>query len=123
MKLGESTEDYLEAILILSQKLDYVRAIDICSYFGYARATVSIFLKQLKENNYVETDGRNHVFLTTTGKTIAQEVYERHRFLTKFFVSIGVSETIAASDACKVEHHVSPETFAALKEHFKDFDY
>lgn len=123
MKLGESTEDYLEAILILSQKIDCVRAIDICSYFGYARATVSISLKQLKEKNYVVVDEKKHITLTQTGESIAKEVYERHRFLTKFFISLGVNETIATSDACKVEHYVSTDTFKALKEHFKDFDY
>lgn len=120
MKLGESAEDYLESILVLSKELEYVRAIDICSYFGYARATVSVFLKQLKENAYVDIDDHNHITLTETGKEIAIKVYERHRFLTKFFVSIGVSEAVAASDACKVEHQVSNETFEALKEHFKD---
>lgn len=120
MKLGESAEDYLESILILSKELEYVRAIDICSYFGYARATVSVFLKQLKSNDYVEIDDHNHITLTAAGEEIANRIYERHRFLTKFFVSIGVPEAIAATDACKVEHQVSNETFSALKEHFKD---
>lgn len=118
MKLKEAGQDYLEAIHILSLKLDYVRAIDICSYFGYARPTVSIFLKQLKENNYIEIDNKNHISLTPEGKQIALETYERHLFLTEFFKSIGVSESVAASDACKVEHYVSPETFEALKKHF-----
>lgn len=120
MKLGESAEDYLESILTLSKKLDYVRAIDICSYFGYARATVSIFLKQLKQNNYIRIDEKNHITLTELGEEIASRTYERHLFLTKFFVSLGVPETIAASDACRVEHYVSAETFQAMKDHFKD---
>lgn len=120
MKLGESAQDYLESILILSKELDFVRAIDICSYFGYARATVSIFLKQLKENGYVIIDEHNHISLTNSGRKIAVEVYERHEFLRKFFSSLGVPEAIAAADACKVEHHVSPETFEAMKKHFKD---
>lgn len=123
MKIGEPAEDYLEAILVLSKELDFVRAIDVCSYFGYARATVSVFMKQLRENNLVNIDNHNHITLTPEGETIALRVYERHRFLTKFFTSIGVPDSIAAADACRVEHDVSNETFAALKEHFKDFDY
>lgn len=123
MKIGEPAEDYLEAILVLSKELDFVRAIDVCSYFGYARATVSVFMKQLRENNLVNIDNHSHITLTPEGETIALRVYERHRFLTKFFTSIGVPDSIAAADACRVEHDVSNETFAALKEHFKDFDY
>lgn len=121
MRLGESAQDYLESILVLSQKLTYVRAIDICSYFGYARATVSVFLKQLKAEDYIEIDAKKHITLTESGRAIANEVYERHRFLTQFFESIGVSKEVAAADACKVEHYVSKETFNAMKEHFRDF--
>lgn len=123
MKIGEPAEDYLEAILVLSKELDFVRAIDVCSYFGYARATVSVFMKQLRENNLVNIDDHNHITLTPEGESIALRVYERHLFLTKFFTSIGVPASIAAADACRVEHDVSNETFAALKEHFRDFDY
>lgn len=122
MKIGEPAEDYLEAILVLSKELDFVRAIDVCSYFGYARATVSVFMKQLRENNLVNIDDHNHITLTPEGESIALRVYERHLFLTKFFTSIGVPASIAAADACRVEHDVSNETFAALKEHFRDFD-
>lgn len=118
MQLKEAGQDYLEAILVLSKNLNHVRAIDICSYFGYARATVSLFLKQLKENNFVEIDEKNHITLTLEGRKIAEETYERHLFLTEFFKSIGVNEQVAAQDACKVEHYVSEETFNALKEHF-----
>lgn len=123
MKIGEPAEDYLEAVLVLSKELDFVRAIDVCSYFGYARATVSVFMKQLRENNLVNIDEHNHITLTPEGESIALRVYERHLFLTKFFTSIGVPASIAAADACRVEHDVSNETFAALKEHFRDFDY
>lgn len=123
MRLGESAQDYLEAIHILSEKLDYVRAIDICSYFGYARATVSVFLKQLKENEFIEIDEKKHITLTPSGEAVALDIYERHRFLTQFFVSLGIPENIAKEDACKIEHHVSDETFLAMKAHFKDFDF
>ena len=115
MKMQESAQDYLESILILSQTREYVRATDICNYFGYARATVSVFLKQLKENGYVEIDGKNHISLTSSGAEIAEEMYERHQFLTELFKRIGVPEDIAAQDACRIEHYVSKETFQALK--------
>lgn len=118
MKIKESGQDYLEAILILSHKQEIVRAIDICSYFGYARATVSVSLKHLKEEGFVDIGEHNHVFLTPKGKKEAEEVYERHQFLTRFFEDIGVSHEVAAKDACRVEHYVSKETFDALKEHF-----
>ena len=115
MKIQESAQDYLESILILSQKKDVVRAADICSYFGYARATVSVFLKQLRANGYVDVDEHKHITLTDSGKKIAEDMYERHQFLTDLFIRIGVSEETAAKDACRIEHYVSEETFAALK--------
>lgn len=120
MKIQESAQDYLEAILILSKQQDYVRATDICGYFGYARATVSVFIKQLKENGYVTVSEHNHIRLTPEGKAIAEEMYERHNFLTDLFIKLGVSEKVAAEDACRVEHYVSKETFEALKKHFSD---
>jgi Mn-dependent DtxR family transcriptional regulator len=118
MKMQESAEDYLESILILSQQKEYVRATDICNYFGYARATVSVFMKQLKENGYVNIDEHNHITLTDSGMEIAQKMYERHQFLSKLFVKIGVPEDIAVKDACRVEHYVSSETFEAMKKAF-----
>ena len=117
MKIQESAQDYLESILILSQGGKKVRATDICHYFGYARATVSVFLKQLRENGYVDVDEQKNITLTDAGQEIAKEMYERHQFLTKFFESIGVPKDIAAKDACRVEHYVSAETFQAMKEH------
>ncbi|MBQ1915991.1 MAG: metal-dependent transcriptional regulator [Lachnospiraceae bacterium] len=120
MKMQESAQDYLESILILSQQKDYVRATDICNYFGYARATVSVFMKQLKENGYVDIDEHNHITLTDSGMKIAQQMYERHQFLSKLFIKIGVPEDIAVKDACRVEHYVSAETFEAMKKAFSD---
>ncbi len=118
MKMQESAQDYLESILILSQKQDYVRATDICAYFGYARATVSVFMKQLRENGYVSMDEHKHISLTEAGRQVAVEMYERHKFLSAFFESIGVPEKIAVRDACRMEHYISADTFKALKEHF-----
>lgn len=118
MKIQESAQDYLESILILSQTKEHVRATDICSYFGYSRPTVSVFLKQLKENGYVRIDGSKYITLTDKGADIARDMYERHQFLTELFVRIGVPRNIADKDACRVEHYVSKETFEAMKSHF-----
>ena len=119
MKIQESAQDYLEAILILSQDHEYVRATDICNYFGYARATVSVFMKQLKENNYINVDEHNHITLTEAGKEIADEMYDRHTALTQIFMELGVPDEVAKEDACRVEHYISATTFRALKEHFR----
>ena len=120
MKMQESAQDYLESILVLSQEKEHVRATDICNYFGYARATVSVFLKQLKENGYVTVSEHNHIHLTEEGTRIAEDMYERHQFLTDLFIRIGVSEDTAKKDACRVEHYVSKETFEAMKRHFSN---
>lgn len=122
MKMQESGQDYLEAILILSNEGKNVRAVDICEYFGYARATVSIFLKQLRENGYVKIAEHNEILLTDKGKEIANEVYEKHSILSQILKSIDVSEKIAIQDACRIEHYISDETFEALKKHFNIYD-
>ncbi|MCR4782457.1 MAG: metal-dependent transcriptional regulator [Lachnospiraceae bacterium] len=118
MKIQESAQDYLEAILVLSNEQSSVRAIDISEYFGYARATVSIFLKQLRENGYVTVDEHNHISLTEAGNKIAEETYEKHQVLTEIFKSIGVSDEVALNDACRIEHYISGTTFRALANHF-----
>lgn len=119
MKIQESAQDYLEAILVLSKKNEYVRAIDISEYFGYARATVSIFMKQLRENGYVTVSEHNHIYLTEEGERIASETYEKHQVLTQIFKEIGVPEEVAHNDACRIEHYISGTTFRALANHFK----
>ena len=85
MKIQESAQDYLESILVLSQEKEHVRATDICNYFGYARATVSVFLKQLKEHGYVAIGEHNYITLTDEGRIIAEDMYERHQFLYNLF--------------------------------------
>ena len=119
MKIQESAQDYLEAILILSQTREHVRATDICNYFGYARATVSVFMKQLKENGYISVDSDNHITLTEKGREIADDMFDRHTTLTEIFRRIGVPEDVAAKDACRVEHYISATTFRALKDFFQ----
>ena len=113
----ESIEDYLEKILMLHQKQELVRAIDIASFMSFSKASVSVALKKLKSYGYVlvnEEDG--NVTLTKEGERIAIATYERHEIISKALMSIGVSEETAREDACAVEHIISDETFARIKE-------
>ena len=119
MAVTEAVENYLETILILSHKQPDVHAIDICSYLGYSRPTVSIVLKKMKDDGLVNVDQDNHITLTDSGKEIAEMIYERHELLSEFFAYIGVERDTAVEDACKVEHDISEQTFLCLKEHFE----
>lgn len=115
MHLQESGEMYLETILILLNKQQYVRAIDVGDYMGYSKPSVSRALDILKTGGYVERDENGHLTLTDTGRGVAEKIYERHNVLSSFLVSVGVSEKTAAADACKIEHDISDESFAAVK--------
>lgn len=117
MPVTEAVENYLETILILSKKQPDVHAIDICSYLGYSRPTVSIVLKKMKDTGLVTVDADNHITLTDEGKKVAEHVYERHTVLSEFFMLLGVKRDTAIDDACKIEHDISDETFDALREH------
>ena len=118
MAITEAVENYLETILILTQKQPDVHAIDVCSYLCYSLPPVSIILKKMKEEGLVTVDSDNHIRLTDAGKSIAERVYDRHRTLTGFFEMLGVNKDTAAEDACLVEHDLSDETFALLKAHY-----
>ena len=119
MAITEAVENYLETILILSQKQPDVHAIDICSYLGYSRPTVSIILKKMKDEGLVTVDDDNHIRLTDAGRHVAERIYDRHNVLTELFILLGVSRDVASEDACKVEHDISDETFAMLKSHYR----
>ncbi len=119
MAVTEAVENYLETILILSKQMADVHAIDICSYLGYSRPTVSIILKKMKESGLVNVDGDNHISLTDEGRAVAERIYERHTLLSEFFEHLGVDKDTAADDACKIEHDLSDTTFSALREHIK----
>lgn len=117
MNRFESKEDYLERILVLSQNNDLVRAIDIANDMNYSKPSVSIALKKLKNEGFITVDEQTgNVSLTSKGKEVALEVYQRHQILTSFLLKIGVSETTAKEDACKIEHDISNETLQKLKE-------
>ncbi len=120
MQLQESGEMYLETILVLSKQLPVVRAIDISEYMNYSKPSVSRALGILKENNYVIVDKNGYITLTESGSEIANKIYERHVVFSKFLMSIGVDEKTATDDACRIEHVISDESFAALKEYIKN---
>ena len=117
MRLQESGEMYLETIYVLSQKNPRVRAVDVCTEMGYSKPSVSRAVGLLKEGGFITADKDGYLYLTESGKTIAQKTYERHTILTRLFEAIGVAPEIAAEDACKIEHCISDETFLALKRH------
>ena len=119
MEIHESAEDYLEAILRLSQKSREVRSVDIASMLGVSKPSVSHAMKLLREDGYIAMDRYGTVTLLEKGAAIAQRIYERHRVIARLLESLGVDSKIALADACKIEHDISDESFAALKNHFQ----
>lgn len=115
MALLESGENYLESILVLSKTQSEIHAIDIVNYLGYSKPSVSIMLKKLNKSGYISIDEQSHIYLTDEGLKIANKIYTRHKVLTTLFTKIGVDNKTAEDDACKIEHHLSDETFEALK--------
>ena len=121
MAVSEATENYLETIYILSLRQNEVHAVDVCAYLSYSRPTVSIVLRQMRESGLVTVDDMNHIHLTPEGEGIAKKLYERHTLISEMLVSLGVSRETAVRDACKIEHDLSEETFAAIKKHAERF--
>ncbi len=115
MNLQESGEMYLESIFVLSRVNKNVRAIDICEYMGYSKPSVSRALGLLREGGYVISDKNGYLTLTDEGREVAEKIYDRHTKLSAFLELIGVSAETAASDACKIEHVISDESFEAIK--------
>ncbi len=119
MKLQESAEMYLETILILSKHKAEVRSIDIVSELDYRKSSVSVAMKNLREEGFIEMDSSGYIILTPKGREIAETMYERHTLITNWLVSIGVDKDIAAADACRMEHVISHESFEAMKKHIQ----
>lgn len=117
MHNNESAENYLETILILSKKLPVVRSVDIANELGFKKSSVSIAMKNLREKNHITVTDAGFIYLTDSGKEIAEMIYERHELLTDFLVKLGVDPEVAAEDACRIEHVISAESFAAVKAH------
>lgn len=119
MKIQESAENYLETILMLEQSKGRVCSIDIAVELGFSKPSVSVAMKQLRENGYVEMTDGNFLLLTDKGREIAQRMYERHTLLTDWLVFLGVDRKTAAADACRIEHVVSQESFEKIREHVR----
>ena len=117
MQLQESGEMYLETIYILTERSDNVRSIDVCEYMGFSKPSVSRAVGLLKAGGYINVDKDGYLSLTEIGREVAIKMFDRHRLLTDFLVSLGVDKDIASTDACKIEHHISDESFEALKRH------
>lgn len=119
MVIQEAAEMYLETILVLSRRLGKVRSVDVATEMGYSKPTISVKMKQFRENGYIEMDEDGSLTLTETGRALAEATYERHNLLKRLFMGVGVSEATATTDACRVEHYISEETYRCLKAHFE----
>ncbi len=122
MKNTESAENYLETILILSQRLPVVRSIDVAAELGFKKSSVSVAMKHLRENRHIVVSPAGYITLTDAGREIADMIYERHNFLSSWLISLGVDEKIALEDACRIEHVISKESFAAIKDNVGGFE-
>ena len=117
MHVNESAENYLETILILSRQLPVVRSVDVANELGFKKSSVSIAMKNLREKNHITVTDAGFIYLTDSGRKIAEMIYERHELLTAWLEHLGVSHETAAADACKIEHVISTESFDAIKKH------
>ena len=117
MNIHESAENYLESILKLREEHGMVRSIDIVHELGVSKPSVSVAMRNLRENGYIQVDDDGYITLLPPGEEIAQRIYDRHKLLTQIFIQLGVSPETAAADACKIEHDLSDETFEKIKAH------
>lgn len=117
MKVQESAENYLETILILQQRRGNVRSIDIVNELNFSKPSVSVAMKNLRENGYIEMDSSGFITLREPGREIAEKIYERHLLLSRWLTNLGVDPAVASEDACRIEHVISAESFAAIKKH------
>jgi len=124
MVIHESAEDYLEAILMLKEQKGVVHSIDVAKELSVSKPSVSVAMKNLKENQYIEIEKSGEIILLPKGLKIAKTIYERHKFLTEWLIALGLKAKVAEDDACRIEHDISPETFNALKAYVsKTMDY
>lgn len=120
MKIQESAENYLETILVISHRKGMVRSIDIVNELEFSKPSVSVAMKNLRENGYIEMDKDGYIMLLDKGRKIAEKIYERHTTLSKYLIALGVDPVVAAEDACRIEHVISAESFEAIKNHIKE---
>lgn len=121
MKIHESAENYLETILVLQHRKGSVRSIDIANELEFSKPSVSVAMKNLRLNGYIEVDSAGLIHLLPEGRAIAEAVLEKHKMMTAFLISLGVSHEVAAEDACRIEHVLSDESFEAIKNHIKKY--
>lgn len=119
MNIHESGENYLEAILMIRKRSGACRSVDVARELGFSKPSVSIMMRELRENGYIEIDASNDISLTDKGKNIAESIYERHEIIAHLLIRLGVPDDIAYSDACKIEHDLSPVTFDKIKQYYK----
>jgi Mn-dependent DtxR family transcriptional regulator len=117
MAIHESAENYLETILMLSKTLPVVRSVDVANELGFKKSSVSIAMKNLRESEHITVTKEGYIYLTESGKAIAEMIYERHELLSSWLETLGVDSAIAEEDACRIEHVISPESFEAIKKH------
>lgn len=121
MKIQESAENYLETILVLSQRQSFVRSIDIANELSFSKPSVSVAMKNLRQSNLILVNEEGHITLTPSGLAIAAKVYERHTLLSDMLITLGVNPETAVEDACRIEHVISEESFTILKNHLNQF--
>ena len=117
MHTNESAENYLETILILSESRPVVRAVDIAAELDFKKSSVSVAMKNLRESNHITVTPEGFIYLTESGKEIADRIYERHKLLSSWLERLGVDPEVAVADACRIEHVISTESFEAIKKH------
>lgn len=122
MKIQESAENYLETIFIINTRKGFCRSIDIANELGYSKPSVSIAMKNLRENGYIDVMGDGNIVLLPPGLEIANKLYKRHTMLTDFLVRIGVSPALATEDACRIEHILSEESIEAISRHLDNLN-
>ena len=116
---NESAENYLETILVLSERCPVVRSVDIATELDFKKSSVSVAMKKLRQNEHITVSPEGYIYLTVSGKEIAEMIYERHKLLSSWLTALGVDKDIAAEDACRIEHVISKESFEAIKKHVK----
>lgn len=119
MGTSESAENYLETILILSRQKPVVRSVDIAQELGFKKSSVSVAMKNLREKHHITVTREGFIYLTDSGREIADMIYERHELLSKWLTQLGVNPQVAAEDACRIEHVISKESFEAIKQHIR----
>ncbi len=115
MRSNESSEDYLEAILVLSHCKPVVRSVDIAEEMGYKKSSISVAMKNLREKGKITVTPEGYIYLTEEGRRIAEMIYERHTFFSQWLTDLGVPEKTAIEDACRIEHAISSRSFDAIR--------